>query len=222
MGSLKGSAEGAPGAGSQLSEATVDALCEAIRHRRSLGVARLLPDPVDPQLIQRTLEAADWAPSHGDTEPWRFTVYTGESRRALGEAFAEAYRQDAEQVGDFKENAYQSQKERSFGSPVWISIGMQPMLRPDGAMKMTDEEELMAVACAAQNLHLVAAAQGLAGMWLSKGVFRHPHVAEFVGLTQPYGRLLGFFILGWPAIPWPEGERRPLQEKVRWAEETAG
>jgi nitroreductase len=97
---------------------------------------------------------------------------------------------------------------------------MQPALRPDGALKMSEEEELMAVACAAQNLHLVASAQGLAGMWLSKGVFRHPHVAEFVGLTPPHGRLLGFFVFGWPAIPWPQGERRPLSEKIRWADDT--
>jgi nitroreductase len=73
----------------------VEALCQAIAHRRSLGVARLSPDPVAPHLIQRALEAADWAPSHGDTEPWRFTVYTGDSRHALGEAFAQAYRSDA-------------------------------------------------------------------------------------------------------------------------------
>jgi nitroreductase len=95
---------------------------------------------------------------------------------------------------------------------------MEPELRPDGTLKMTLEEELMAVACAVQNLHLVASAQGLAGMWLSKGVFKHPHVAEFVGLSA-HGRLMGFFILGRPNVPWPQGERRPLAEKVRWAEE---
>ena len=192
---------------------------DAIRNRRSMGVARLLPDAVEPGLIARALEAADWAPSHGETEPWRFVVYSGESRRALGEAFAKAYKLDAERDGDFKEKSYEAQKERAWGSPVWVSIGMQPELRPDGTMKMTEEEELLAVACAVQNLHLVANAEGLAGMWLSKGVFRHGHVAEFTGLTQPYGRLLGFFILGWPAIPWPSGERRPLHHKVRWADD---
>lgn len=218
MGQLKPSAA-AEITPAPFSEADIETLCAAIAYRRSLGVARLLPDPVEPRLIQRTLQAADWAPSHGDTEPWRFVVYTGESRRALGEAFAEAYRLDAEQDGDFKQNHYEAQKERAFGSPVWISIGLEPFRRPDGAMKMTIEEELMAVACAVQNLHLVASAQGLAGMWLSKGVFRHPHVAKFVGLNGPDSQLLGFFILGWPAIPWPEGERRPLSEKVRWADE---
>ena len=199
--------------------ASVETLLNAIKHRRSMGVARLLPDPVPTALIHRALEAADWAPSHGETEPWRFTVYTGDSRRDLGEAFAQAYRSDAERDGDFKEKSFTAQRERSQSAPVWISLGMQPALTPNGDMKMSEEEELMAVACAIQNLHLVASAQGLAGMWLSKGVFRHAHVAEFVGLTAPHGRLLGFFVLGWPAITWPGGERRPLHEKVRWAEQ---
>lgn len=201
-----------------LSDETVDALMTAIKHRRSMGVARLLPDPVEPTLIQQALEAADWAPSHGDTEPWRFVVYTGQARNALGDAFAEAYRHDAERDGGFKQTTFDAQRERSQSAPVWISIGMQPAIIGDGSPKMSIEEELMAVACAVQNLHLVASAQGLAGMWLSKGVFRHERVAQFVGLEPPYGRLLGFFVLGKPSIPWPAGERRPHHEKVQWAE----
>lgn len=200
-----------------LPAASVDALCAAIAHRRSLGVARLKPDPVDPALLQRALEAADWAPSHGETEPWRFTVYTGESRRALGEAFAEAYRQEAGLDGTFKLNALEGQRERPWAAPVWISLGVAPALRPDGSRVMSEEEEVIAVACAVQNLHLVAAASGLAGMWLSKGVLTHPAVAAFAGLTPP-SRLLGFLVLGWPNVPWPAGERRPLSEKVTWAE----
>lgn len=203
---------------STLDDATVEALCRAIAHRRSLGIARLKPDAVPTDVIERVLVAADWAPSHGDTEPWRFVVYTGEGRKALGEAFAEAYRQDAEANNDFKPEVFQAQKERALASPVWISIGVSPALRADGSLKMTIEEEVMAVSCAAQNLHLVAAAQGLAGMWLSKSVFRHPHVATAVGLPA-HGFLLGFFILGYPAIDWPAGERRPLAEKVRWVTE---
>ena len=196
---------------------TVDALESAIIHRRSLGVARLSPDDVPHSLIERVLRAADWAPSHGETEPWRFTVFTGDSRRALGEAFARAYRADSEADNSFKATTFESQGQRAFGSPVWISLGMEPEVRGDGSLKMLPDDELMAVACAIQNLHLMASALGLAGMWLSKGVMVHPTVAEFVGLTAPHSRLLGFFILGFPNVPWPVGERRPLGEKVRWA-----
>ena len=196
----------------------IDLLCAAIAHRRSLGIARVdAARPVDPALVEKALQAADWAPSHGETEPWRFTVYTGESRHALGDAFGEAYRLDAETEHDFKQAIFEANRARAVGAPVWISIGMSPGLRPDGSLRMTEEDEVIAVGCAVQNLHLVVNAMGLAGMWLSKNVFVHPHVAQFVGLKPPE-RLLGFFFLGWPTIPWPEGERRPLSEKVRWAD----
>jgi nitroreductase len=132
MGNVTGNRNADAVAAPALDSAAVEALCVAIAHRRSLGGARLSPDPVAPHLIQRALEAADWAPSHGDTEPWRFTVYTGHSRHALGEAFAQAYRSDAERGGVFKESVYQAQRERALASPVWISIGMQPALRPEG------------------------------------------------------------------------------------------
>jgi nitroreductase len=200
-----------------LSENDIDALERSIAHRRSMGIARLKPDPIPRQLIKRVLEAANWAPSHGETEPWRFTVYTGESRRALGDAFAEAYLQETIADGTYKENAHLSQRDRAMSAPVWISIGMQPGLRPDGTRAMSEEDELMATATAAQNLHLMASAQGLAGMWLSKGVMRDPITAAFVGLEPP-ARLLGFFVLGWPNIPWPQGERGPIEDKVTWKE----
>ncbi|MES2461257.1 MAG: nitroreductase [Armatimonadota bacterium] len=196
----------------------IEALRSAIIHRRSLGVARLSADAVPHHLIENVLEAADWAPSHGETEPWRFTVYTGDSRRLLGAAFARAYRIEAEADGTFKQTTFESQEQRAWGAPVWISLGMVPERRADGSLKMLLEDELMAAACAIQNLHLMASAQGLAGMWLSKGVMVHAEVAKFVGLTEPDSRLLGFFILGWPNVPWPVGERRPLTEKVRWAD----
>lgn len=185
-------------------EENVSALLAAIRHRRSMGLSRLKPDAVDPRLIEQMLEAANWAPSHGDTEPWRFTVFMGEGRERLADLF---------EAADGQAGA----RKRAFAAPVWISIGMAPALREDGSLLMTEDEELMAVACAVQNLHLMASALGLAGMWHSKGSSIHPAVARGLGLESP-ARLLGFFMLGWPATEWLTSTRRPLSEKVWWVE----
>lgn len=86
---------------------------------------------------------------------------------------------------------------------------------------MTEDEEMMAVACAVQNLHLMASALGLAGMWHSKGVSTHPAVARGLGLEPP-ARLLGFFMCGWPNTDWLTSARRPMSEKVRWVEGANG
>jgi nitroreductase len=181
-----------------------DLLFDAIRNRRSMGLSRLKPDPVDHSLIERMLGAADWAPSHGDTEPWRFTVFTGDGRERLADLFESA-------------EGHEGARKRAFAAPVWISIGMAPVLKEDGSLLMSEDEELMAVACAVQNLHLMASALGLAGMWHSKGSSVHSAVAHGLGLDPP-ARLLGFFMCGWPATDWLTSTRRPLSEKVRWVE----
>ena len=187
----------------------------AMLHRRSMGLSRLKPDPVDHGLIKQMLEAANWAPSHGDTEPWRFTVFSGEGRAALAELFERANQEDAKNHPGGRPR--ESAEKRAFAAPVWISIGMVPGRCPDGSLQMSIDEELMAVACAVQNLHLMASTLGLAGMWHSKGTSVHPAVARGLGLIAP-DRLLGFFMLGWPSGDWLTSSRRPLSEKVRWVE----
>lgn len=52
-----------------MSISNAEALYGAIHHRRSMGLSRLSPEPVERALIEQMLEAANWAPSHGDTEP---------------------------------------------------------------------------------------------------------------------------------------------------------
>ena len=194
-------------------DSTLDAVRGNIAHRRSLGLARLKEEAVPTAVLEAMLESANWAPSHGDTEPWRFTVFTGSGREALGEAFADAYRKEA---GDsFRVESFQAMRERGIDAPAWLSIGMTPGFLPDGRRSMSDDEEIMAVACAVQNLHLVATAHGLVGMWHSKGVSVSPHMASWLGLELP-SRLLGFFWCGYPKVAWPEGERGPWQDKVVW------
>ncbi len=195
--------------------AKIEAVLENIANRRSLGLARLKPDEVSPEIIAKALEAANWAPSHHDTEPWQFSVFTGDSRLKLSEAYAEAYKIEAEESGTYKQEAYDSNLERATWAPLWISISVTPSYREDGTPVGELEEEMMAVACAVQNLHLAFAAHGLVGMWHSKGVSVHPHVADFLGLTPP-SKLLGFFFCGWPSVDWPEGERGPWQDKVKF------
>ncbi|MCS6880286.1 MAG: nitroreductase family protein [Oscillochloridaceae bacterium] len=186
-------------------------LFNVIATRRSFRLEDLSPEPVESHLVTQMLEAANWAPSHGRTEPWRFVVYTGTARRIIGDAFAVAYRQlhPDQPAGSPGE---QARRERVWQAPVWIALGM----RPDP--KMPEWEELIAFGCAVHNMHLMASALGLAGKWSSAAWALHQHVAEVVGFG-PETRLYGFFYVGRPAVPWPEGRRRSIVAKVRWIHE---
>lgn len=49
---------------------------EAVASRRS--VRGFLPTPVDPAVIRKVVEAASWAPSGGNIQPWHIDVVAGE------------------------------------------------------------------------------------------------------------------------------------------------
>ncbi len=193
---------------------STDTLIEAIHNRRSIPLKQLSQEPVALEHIQLMLEAANWAPSHGHTEPWRFIVFAGEGRRVLSDAFAEAYRL---LTPPEKQNpiAEQGQRDRAWEAPVWISIGLVPAMNEHGERRMPEWEELIAVGTAVHNAHLVASSLGLGAKWTSGAVVTHPHVAHLLGLESP-ARLLGFLYVGHPAIHPSPGLRRPIEEKVRW------
>ncbi|MGE3541657.1 MAG: nitroreductase [Candidatus Tectimicrobiota bacterium] len=186
------------------------ALYTILKDRRSVNLRDLLPDPIDSASLQHMLEAANWAPNHGQTEPWRFTVFVGEARRRLGEAMAEAYRLETP-AERFDAAAMAFNRDRVLLAPAWISIGMEP----GQVKKMPEWEEISAVAMAVQNMHLMAYSLGLGCKWSSGSTSRHPHVAQFLGL-QPPAQLLGFLYVGKPAGTWPAGQRQPLDAKVTW------
>jgi nitroreductase len=190
------------------------AILDTIRSRRSFPIQQLSPEPIDLDSIQLMLEAANWAPNHGQTEPWRFTVFAGQGRQRLGAAFGEAYRQ-LTPPERYDAAGEQAQRRRVWQAPVWISLGMAPGMDERGTRRMPEWEELIAVGCAIQNAHLVATGLGLGAKWTSGAVVTHEHVAEFVGLEPP-ARLLGFLYIGQPAGEWPTGTRRPLDGKIRW------
>jgi nitroreductase len=186
-------------------------LLNALATRRSFGLKELSPEPIDLALVEQLLEAANWAPSHGKTEPWRFVVYSGAARQIVGDAFGTAFRL-LNQSDKPNEAGEKAQRERVWQAPVWIALGM----RPDP--KMPEWEELIAFGSAVQNMHLMASALGLASKWTSGGCAIHAHVAQAIGFA-PETQLYGFFYVGQPSVAWPEGRRRPLAEKVRWVSE---
>ena len=68
---------------------------EAMRTTRA--VRKLRPDPIDDAVLARVLEAATWAPSGGNRQPWRIVVVRSpETKRALQELYAAPWRKYSE------------------------------------------------------------------------------------------------------------------------------
>ena len=83
------------------------------------------------------------------------------------------------------------------------------------SQKIPEVEEIEAVACAVQNLHLSAAAFGLGGFWSSNAAVCSDAMRDFLQL-DPHDRVLGLFYLGYPSGSWPTSTRTPIEDKVCW------
>ncbi len=181
-----------------------------IRHRRTIKPKQFSDRPVEKAIVDEMLENANWAPTHGMTQPWRFTVYTGDARQRLAELLAETYKQITTPE-EFKPNKYEGMSRNAMLAPVVIAIGM----KRQQIEKIPELDELQAVACAVQNMHLTAAAHGLGAFWSTNVAAVSDQMREFIGL-EPRDRALGLFYIGYPKCDWPESTRQSIDDKVRW------
>ena len=165
---------------------------------------------IDDAIIHEMLENANWAPTHGLTEPWRFVVFTGDGLKKLAEFQAALYRQITPPA-DFKQPKHDKLLQRPLLASHVISIGMK---RQESG-KIPEVEEIQSVACAVQNMLLTATARGIAAYWTSGGVTYEKSAKEFFGLSEN-DLLLGFLFIGTPGEKHPESRRKPMSEKVKW------
>ena len=189
-----------------------------ITQRRTVQAAYFVEDKkkntVSREQIERLLQAAKWAPTHGKTEPWRFLIFQDEaSRRALGEKDAAIYK-SLVKPEMFSEKKYQKKINAKVQSSHVICICM----KRQESKKIPLEEEQMAVACAVQNMHLLASAMGLGCSWLSGPTVKTTEMKEYLKLESPEDECLGFFCIGVPDPEKfnPKPQRKPMQEKTRW------
>src|SRR6187549_1809232 len=68
------------------------AIQEIIRNRRTIKPNLFNGQKIPDEQINQLLELADWAPTHGNTEPWRFVVYGGEGVKTFSKDHADMYK----------------------------------------------------------------------------------------------------------------------------------
>jgi nitroreductase len=184
---------------------------DAIRLRRSIKPDKMKPDPVDRALIDRLFEAANWAPSHGRTEPWRFIVFTGDARKQLAEAVVSTMAPVDQETLPLDDPRREKVMRNFTTPPICIAIICAASTNP----KIIGHEEIISTGIAVEHIALVARAHDVATYWTSGEKAFHPRMAKFLGITPPH-QCLGFLYVGYPAIGWPEGERQPIANKVTY------
>lgn len=183
---------------------------ELARTRRSTFPKQFAEgQPVDDAVVEEIVANATWAPSHGNIQPWKFVVFTGEGLQQLARFQSELYRDSAGEK--FKEATFQTLQ----ANPLKASHVIALCLQRDPNKKFPEIEEVSAVACAVQNIYLSVAAAGLGGYWTTGGITYNEKAKSFFGLGDD-DRLMGFFYIGHVAVPSPDKNRKPVAEAVEW------
>ncbi|GAB5558278.1 MAG: hypothetical protein SchgKO_24910 [Schleiferiaceae bacterium] len=177
-------------------------------NRRTVKPDRFSDALIPDSTVEELLELANWAPTHGFTEPWRFVVYTGEGKNRLVDFLIEQSRKTN------GENTVREDKIRNriAKSSHVIALGMARGDNP----KIPELEEQLAVAMAVQNLWLAVHQRGLGGYWSTGSVAFSDELRDFMGL-EAKDQSLGFFYLGIPAIEGLPGRRLSTgADKTQW------
>lgn len=186
-------------------------LASIIENRRSIKPAQMNGNKADDAVIRRLLELADWAPTHGRTEPWRFVVYAGDGVAKFCADHANLYKEntpaDRYNQGSF-DNLYNMGANVSHIIVAYMKRGANP--------KIPVLEEIAAASCAIQNVLLGAEAAGLASFWSTGGMTLQPAMKQYYQLEEE-DTVLGLLYIGYSADGSKPGQRNtPLEQKIQW------
>lgn len=200
--------------------AGTDVLLDTIVRRRS--IRRYLPRAVAREQVERLLEAAVWAPSAHNRQPWRFCVLdTPERKEMLAQAMGARLRSDLERdhaPAELIEKDTTRSYARITGAPVLIvlCLSMVDMDRYDDERRNLNEYVMAAqsTAMAGQNLLLAAEQAGLAACWMCAPLFCPDVVRDVLRLPEDW-QPQALITLGY-AAETREKTRFPLETRLLW------
>lgn len=195
-------------------------LLEFMRSRRS--IRQYEKTRVPREAVDEILDAARWAPSAHNRQPWRFAVIeAAQTKAALATAMGERLRADLQRDGAPREvidaevsNSYT--RITSAPALIVICLTLRDMDRyPDPRRRQAEwTMAVQSTALAAQNLLLAAHARGLGACWMCAPLFVPETVRAVLALEADW-EPQALLTLGYPAETKTK-TRMPLEMVVRY------
>lgn len=200
---------------------------EAMRTLRA--VRRLKPDAIPDDVLHRVLEAATWAPTGGNRQPWRVIAVKEQGRKArLGALYAAQWAGFAKmyqsRLADLPAAAREkTEKMLRAGDHLGVHFGEAPVIMifcfNPKEMAITDAKlDRVSVVgggsvyTAVENLLLACRAEGLGCVLTTLLCQCEPEVRELLQIPQPWGTAAAIPI-GYPVLRGHGPiSRRPVEE----------
>ena len=186
-------------------------ITESIQSRKSTFVNGLKEgSKIDDSVIEKLLENASWAPSHGLVQAWQFKVFAEDGVKRFFEVQKEIYKEitPADKFFDFKYEAYTEKWKR-------VSHIIAIVAKRDPHKRFPKQEDVVSVACAVENIYLSLAAFGIGGYLSTGDICYSKQMHNFLNLDEE-DTPIGFFILGEP----DENVQRPVRTRISATEKT--
>ena len=162
---------------------------EAIKNRRSIRAYKKQELP--PGSVEKLLEAARWAPSAGNVQPWAFVVVSSsQAKRNLSSA------------------AY-GQRDLEEASVVIVVCADEKRAEQNYGLRGKTLYCLQDTAAAVQNIMLTAYSLGLGSCWI--GAFKEEEARKVINAPKEM-RPIALIPIGYADEAPPPGNRRPMTE----------
>ncbi|WP_164123311.1 MULTISPECIES: nitroreductase [Sphingobacterium] len=181
---------------------------DAIHFRRTVNQNSFTNAEISKEDILTILGAANAAPTHKRTQPWRFVIFRKDGLQRLGTELARIYK-SITPADKYTEVTEQNMAKKATMSNVAIAI----VVNYTG--DLPEWEELAATACAVENLWLAAHSLNIGGYWATPGLINH--LGPFLNLAENQ-KCIGLFYLGHHNAEAREPARSPIEDKIRWEE----
>lgn len=193
----------------------IDQFNSIIQNRRSIYPYQFEKGKkIADEIIWQILQNANRAPTHKLTEPWRFKVFSAEGLKHFAQLQTEIYTKFAGEK--FKEKKLKNLLEYPLMSSHVILISMKRTTD----ISIPEVEEIIATACAVENIYLSISAYGLGG-YLSTGGITYIEEAKPYFDLEAADKIIGVFYVGYPGnIANPLSKRNPVHKKVIWINES--
>jgi nitroreductase len=181
-----------------------------IKDRRTIYPEQFSSRKVHKEQVEVLLEAANWAPTHGMTEPWRFKIFSKGAQSNFLKFCAESYKNWAGEE-KFLQSKYDVFAKRDVKTSFVIAVYM----KRQESQKISELDEIMAVASSIQNMHLAATAYGLGFFWSTPKFMLLPEFNQYLNIGES-DKCLGIIYIGYPEIDWPKSKRGIIYNKTEW------
>lgn len=172
--------------------------------RRSV-LARQMSEPgPSEQQLETILTIATRVPDHKKLEPWRFLIIQGDTRKQLGEQFAEIRRQQVELLPQQHQDIQQS----FLRAPLVIAVIFSPIEH-----RIPLFEQMLSTGAVCQHINIAAGAMGFASQWITGWSCEDQQAHQVLGLSEQE-MVAGYMYIGSSDIK-PEDRKRPnLNDKI--------